>query len=844
MTRDAILEALCAMLPGQFDLVLGKLAVPTEFLSGAPAAQATRAVEAVRYLEQQGGLLDLAQLLRPAPLASSTAPEVAIARLPIPGKYLFGRDGELVRLDACWSDPGTHVVSIVAMGGAGKTALVDAWLKRMQKESWQGAERVFGWSFYSQGSSNTASGDTFIAEALRWFGDTDPTAGSAWDKGARLARLVKQHRTLLVLDGLEPLQARPGADGGKIRDPGVGMLVRELATGGRGLCVISTRLTVADLAPREDGPAPKIDLDQLSPEDGANLLEVLGVRGPKAELEDAAREMKGHALALTLLGRYLADACDGDIRKRKEIGPLESDATQGEHAKRVMAAYASWFGEGPEVAVLRLLGLFDRPADEGCIRALRTAPAIPKLTNPLVGMNDVRWNQTLAKLRRARLVAGASEAELGVIDAHPFVREHFGARLREEAPEAWQEGHGRLFEHLQRSAPELPEDVVAMAPLYAAVVHGCHAGRRQEAFRNVLRRRVDRGNKYYNVHKLGALGAELGMLAAFFDPPWTNVAPELEDLDEGLLLNKAGLVLGTLGRFDEATEPTRLSLEKALAQQSWKNASSATDNLSMLHLARGAVNEATATARQSVELADKSEDWFSRATTRTTLANILHQAGIVNQASALFEEAEAVQRMAQQPKYPLLYGLQGFFYCDLLLDLDQAQDVVQRAHQMFEWRAPSDTLLDIALDHLSLGRARLLLTLRDRTDDFAPAHTEIDKAVTGLRQAGQHDYLSRGLLARAELHLAAGDLSAAAHDLEEAQSIAIRGGMRLHEADTQLGFARLHIARGDHDAARASHAAAKALVERTGYHRRDRDLAEIEEALARAATGSPPPTAS
>ena len=265
-------------------------------------------------------------------------------------------------------------------------------------------------------------------------------------------------------------------------------LVRELAVGGWGLCVISSRIAVADLASREDGAAPRIDLEKLSPEDGATLLGKLGVKGTEEEREEAAREMKGHALALTLLGSYLADACGGDIRKRREIGPLEGDATGGEHAKHVMAAYARWFGEGPEVAVLRLLGLFDRPADEGCIRALRAAPAIPKLTGVLVGISEVSWKQTLAKLRRAGLIAGASEGEPGAIDAHPLVREHFGARLRDEMPEAWREGHGRLFEHLQKPevAPEFPEDAVAMAPLYAAVVHGCHAGRPQEALRRVV----------------------------------------------------------------------------------------------------------------------------------------------------------------------------------------------------------------------------------------------------------------------------------------------------------------------------------------------------------------------
>jgi hypothetical protein len=39
-----------------------------------------------------------------------------------------------------------------------------------------------------------------------------------------------------------------------------------------------------------------------------------------------------------------------------------------------------WFGEGPELSVLRMLGLFDRPVDEKVIDVLLTQPAIPDLT--------------------------------------------------------------------------------------------------------------------------------------------------------------------------------------------------------------------------------------------------------------------------------------------------------------------------------------------------------------------------------------------------------------------------------------------------------------------------------
>src|SRR5690242_13037152 len=127
--------------------------------------------------------------------------EVSVARLPATtGRELFGRDAELEWLDACWQD-GVHVASVVAWGGVGKTALVNRWLAGTRDKGWDGAQRVYGWSFYSQGTDRLGSSDEFIDAALRWFGDPDSTHGSPWDKGERLARLVRKERTLLILDG-------------------------------------------------------------------------------------------------------------------------------------------------------------------------------------------------------------------------------------------------------------------------------------------------------------------------------------------------------------------------------------------------------------------------------------------------------------------------------------------------------------------------------------------------------------------------------------------------------------------------------------------------------------------
>ena len=71
-----------------------------------------------------------------------------------------------------------------------------------------------------------------------------------------------------------------------------------------------------------------------------------------------------------------------------------------------MESYQAWFGEGPEMAVLRMLGLFDRPADEQTFGVLLKSPAIPGLTESLADLRPTEWQTILARLRRGRLLAG------------------------------------------------------------------------------------------------------------------------------------------------------------------------------------------------------------------------------------------------------------------------------------------------------------------------------------------------------------------------------------------------------------------------------------------------------
>src|SRR6266446_3898791 len=60
-----------------------------------------------------------------------------------------------------------------------------------------------------------------------------------------------------------------------------------------------------------------------------------------------------------------------------------------------MESYQTWLGERPELSVLRMLGLFDRPADEKAIGALLKAPPIRGLTESLIDSSPTE-RRTLA----------------------------------------------------------------------------------------------------------------------------------------------------------------------------------------------------------------------------------------------------------------------------------------------------------------------------------------------------------------------------------------------------------------------------------------------------------------
>jgi hypothetical protein len=836
-------------------LVVGsRQALHSERLHNAHEHPKAVANEEALYDEVLGSLIELG-LVTKAQTERKLAPSRITKHSP---PILFGRDNWLDALDAAWANPMLNVYSLVAWGGVGKTSLVAHWVsQRMEARGWPGVERYFDWSFYSQGTgeSRQTASDIFIQEALKFFDDPDPTTGSLWERGERLAGLVRRHRTLLVLDGIEPLQYPIGdPQAGRLMDQAMEALLQGLAADNPGLCIVTTREHLRNIENRATTKEQK--LDKLVKEAAIALLRHLQVVGTEAELEAAWKDAGGHALTLQLLGRFLADAHRGDIRLYKEVKFEEADQErQGRSAFKVMIAYERWLQSAGqerqrELSLLRLTGLFDRPMSRDCLKALRAEPAIPGLTDTLVKLKDAQWNVALKRLGDVDLLTVTPEA----VDAHPLIREYFAKHLRETQPAAFQAAHSRLFDHLCTTKPYRPDTLEGLQPLYEAVIHGCLAGRQQETCDKVYLNRILRGkgsDGYYSTNKLGAIGADLAAVAAFFDEPWSRVSSNLRKAEQAWLLYQSAFRLRALGRLTEALEPMRSSLEMAVLEKYWKQAAIRASNLSELEVTLGRIMEATAHASQSITYADQSEEAFMRRVGRSKAADALHQSGRRAEAGSLFAEAERLQSESD-PQYGLLCGLQGFRYCDWLLApaesaawrallrgtglqplMDEhtekcaakiCAEVERRGNKMFDCRIPTDSLLTVAVEHLTLARLGLIRTILTRPlpqPTLGLAH--IAAAVNGLRNAGMTDELPKGLLTVALYHFVRGDATAARTALDQAEEIAERGPMPLYLADIHLHRARLFRDQ-------AELAKARDLIQKHGYGRRQEELEDAEGA--------------
>ena len=687
-----------------------------------------------------------------APKEAEIQPSVDIFHLPKPTTALIGRKTELAQLTTAFTDPNKRLAIIVAAGGIGKSALTDEWLQQIAVHNYYGKTHVFGWSFYSQGSHNTfTNSQPFFSAVLPFLGISEIPKDEI-EKARVLAQCLQQQPCLLILDGLEPLQYAENLPSmsGELQDSALKEFIACLRrTADKSFVLLSSRQPLMELKNWQPESYLSLDLKTLPPEDGAALLKNLGVTGEAEERQAICKDLNGHALSLVLLGHLLHEHHQGDCRYAKELPPLtsahgDSNAEQdSRHALRVLDYYDSLQDEASR-CFLQLLGLFDRPMNPA-EKAVLIASA--NHAEPLRALTQKQWQAVEQRLERSGLLLGRKGTFTRFEwDTHPIIRAYFGQKFKENHPETFKQAHKVLFDYYQNlPEKEVPDTLEEMLPLYRAVMHGCLAGEYKKALIDVFQQRINRINDLYSLYKLGAYSYNLVALSAFFSANWIKLNDEyITEPEEVWLSNLVSFSLMSSGRLLDAVAMRERSIELSLKMKDLDAAASNARTFTDLLLPLGKLREAEIVSNKSLSYALQIYDKWGQKRSYSRVAIILYHLGKLDLAKITFIKSEQIQAQSNDdPSFNFLYASR---YCGLLIDMaGNHTDFENILNYILKCCQSNPSLLDVALNHLTL--ARIFMALQYHT-----ANIEFNLAVQGIQKANKIEFTPPFYLYRADFY--------------------------------------------------------------------------------------------
>ncbi|MCS6775165.1 MAG: tetratricopeptide repeat protein [Chloroherpetonaceae bacterium] len=492
-----------------------------------------------------------------------------------------------------------RVLALVAIGGAGKSALTRKLLEQLDA----GGDVLEGglwFSFYVEPEF-----DRFLNEACaHMIPGFDPKLHpSLFEKAAMLREAMDRGHYLLVMDGIEVMLVadRDRRDYGCFQDRAVRDFLLEVLSGSRSQIIISSRFPLTDLNGRPGFQA--IELSDLQQEAADELLRSYGVQGSLEDRAPVYARFGTHALTMQLIGDYLTRYHEGRPEALQEITSFDPAAGQGLKIQAMLDAY--WRRLTPEERFfLTRMSAFRGGVDERSLIVL----------NKSGDAFDPRFRQMVENLLHSPLVIVERRGRRSRITAHPLIKTFFYERMADAERD---QTHRALKDYAQGlPVPERPRTLEDYAPLIDACYHCLRVGLYREAYQIYRRNNMDNALRWWG-HYSEAM--------ALLEP-----------------LRQAGL----------GDAP---SWQSEKWQRSWVE-----NETALLATLQGNTDLAIERFRRSAELDAESGDGPGESASLQNLVGVLTQRGEYQAALEALERSRAIEaRLRRYEKEDMLAGLEG-----------------------------------------------------------------------------------------------------------------------------------------------------------------------------------------
>jgi tetratricopeptide (TPR) repeat protein len=709
-----------------------------------------------------------------------------------PEPNFVGRKEMLETLTKWYNNPEVRVGALIGWGGVGKSAIVRKWYDNLDSNAIK-PDGIFWWGFY-----RNAYLEQFLNAMLRYVsqGRIEPeTIKSTWVKTDRIKDYIRQGTYLIILDGLEQMQKSASGDKfGKMIHRECTELLHYLADAPKadGLCLITTRYPLKDLNEWHGRSYKELSLIDLSIPDSLLMLRGRGVEGSDEVMTEVIKRYKGHALSLTSVAGYLNRYYDGDIKQAPNVEFVLSDKERFKDVNKLLSKYAEKMSESERI-FLNIFSLFRMEVTEDVFAGVfRHKPFFQKesftkeklFNDVLVEISELDFRDLINGLVDWRLISYDETKK--AYATHPLIKGYFESDFDAKNKKLC---HKRIYQYFGEHAPEQPETLEEMQPLFEQVYHGCAAGLYDKVCDDVYLGEIYRGGEFFIYHKLGAWEVNLSLARTFFPEGDLSKMPLVSNKSiKSWLLNEAGLALLNTGRSKEAEEPIKRHNEIKIELKDWKNASVGYQNLAELQFRTGELESGLESAKKALDGAEKAKSDVDITDSKACLAWLLHLLGKSEEAGKEFREADELEGKISGDR---LYSAWGVLYADFLISMKRIDEAFELTKQNIEICQRYNIVNDISRCHRCLGAIERI------KGNYKEAKNHLQNALEIARKVGMPSLEIDALLEFGRLHLDMERHEDSIRDAKEVLEFCARTGFKLYEPEAEIVQSKAYLALND-----------------------------------------------